>query len=355
MRIDGNIECKGVRWEGGDHVGGGSGGSILINAAILEGEGTIDASGSDGNGNGGGGSGGRIAIYYNSSIFTGTIISVGGKSTVETGAAGTIYQEDIKRNFKYLLVSNENLKPSSFLVTDFNNSVLDSAMTWLPDLATKNQRFKNSQYVFDEVSLIQGAHLAMEDGTSSQNCMIIGKLNDGKRSDVKGYLHVGPWQTVQVSTIESVFPINVRVYINGTLKLPASTAIKKSKFECDGRLFGIKDFTISETTIKFGTTSGATMNDTFYTRHFSFEKVVVKTGGKIQFLSAHSGSVLTTKHLDIQSKAEVQARSLTILSDVIQVDKTGIISLSGQGFLQNGESFKGKLAVSNIHLVYVCP
>ena len=343
MRIDGNIECKGVRYEGGGQVGGGSGGSILINAAILEGEGRIDASGSDGNGNGGGGSGGRIAIYYHSSTFTGTIISVGGKSSAGTGAAGTIYQEDIKRNFKYLLVSNENREPSSFLVTDFNNSVSDSARTWLPDLATKNQRFENSMYVFDEVSLTEGAHLAMEVGTSSRYAMVIGKLNDGKRSDVKGYLHVGPWQTVKVSTIESVFPVNVRVYLNGALKLPPSIAIEKSKFDCDGMLFGIKDFTISETSVKFGTTSGATMNDTFYPRHFSFERVTVKAGGKIKFLSAQQGSVLTTKHLVVQSKAEVQARSLTILSDVIKVDETGIISLSGQGFVQNGKSFTGKL------------
>ena len=78
--------------------GGGSGGSIWIQAGTLTGTGSITTNGGNG-GNGvhagGGGGGGRIALYYSSETFIGSITSYGGLGyNGETGGAGTIYQND---------------------------------------------------------------------------------------------------------------------------------------------------------------------------------------------------------------------------------------------------------------------
>ena len=135
--------------------GGGSGGSILINVTTLEGEGAINASGGDGNGNGGGGSGGRIAVYFYNSAFTGTVTAMGGRSSFEAGAAGTIYRVDVKRNLKYLLVSNGNRAPRSSVVTDFIHPVSDSARTWLPLIGDK----RTEKYAFDEGICIRGPQI----------------------------------------------------------------------------------------------------------------------------------------------------------------------------------------------------
>ena len=126
--------------------GGGSGGSILINVTTLEGEGVINASGGDGNGNGGGGSGGRIAVYFYNSAFTGTVTAMGGRSSFEAGAAGTIYRKDFKRNLNYLLLANCKRSPRSSVVTDFFHPVSDSARTWLPLVGDK----RTEKYAFDE-------------------------------------------------------------------------------------------------------------------------------------------------------------------------------------------------------------
>lgn len=321
-----------------------------MNATSFEGEGVIDASGGDGSGSGGGGSGGRIAIYYYSSKFVGSVKATGGRSSFEAGAAGTIYQEDVKRNFRYLLVSNDNREPRSAVVTSFIDPAYDSARTWLPlvtvkDLRNSGRNSLKSMYMFDEVTLTGGAHLAMESSTSLGNTMVIRKLNDVERGDVRGYLHVGPLQSVQVLTTTRTFPADVRVYMDGMLRLPPSILIKKSKFNCDGRLSGIKELTISETAVIFGEVSESTVNDTFHAGHFFFERLVVKAGGKLQVSNAQKGNVLETKRLEVKSKATLQGRILTIISDVMEVDEASIISVDGQGFGQGSKPYGGKSVV----------
>jgi len=79
--LDGLVTANGVA--GGDAGwnrrggGGGSGGSVWIRAGTLAGDGLITADGGKGglggwNTGGGGGAGGRVAVYYDTSTFTGT-------------------------------------------------------------------------------------------------------------------------------------------------------------------------------------------------------------------------------------------------------------------------------------------
>ncbi len=74
-----------------DSAGGGSGGSVWIDAGILVGEGSITANGGDGEPySGGGGAGGRIAIYTPMNLFGGSVSAAGGDG-YEHGQAGSIF------------------------------------------------------------------------------------------------------------------------------------------------------------------------------------------------------------------------------------------------------------------------
>nr|CAD1844992.1 unnamed protein product [Ananas comosus var. bracteatus] len=103
MLIDGSILAEGG--VGGLNGGGGSGGSIIIHAFKLTGNGTISAAG--GNGWGGGG-GGRISVDCYSIQQDVTItVHAGGESfgcPDNGGAAGTVYD----RSLQTLKVSNNN-------------------------------------------------------------------------------------------------------------------------------------------------------------------------------------------------------------------------------------------------------
>ncbi|XP_020083970.1 uncharacterized protein LOC109707240 isoform X3 [Ananas comosus] len=102
LLIDGSILAEGG--VGGLNGGGGSGGSIIIHAFKLTGNGTISAAG--GNGWGGGG-GGRISVDCYSIQQDVTITVHGGESfgcPDNGGAAGTVYD----RSLQTLKVSNNN-------------------------------------------------------------------------------------------------------------------------------------------------------------------------------------------------------------------------------------------------------
>ena len=71
--------------------GGGSGGSVWVNAGSLAGTGSIAANGGTGNYYGGGGGGGRVAIYHNGMSFDPAQITASGASGHEWGANGTVF------------------------------------------------------------------------------------------------------------------------------------------------------------------------------------------------------------------------------------------------------------------------
>jgi hypothetical protein len=100
LTLNGALLADGLMGEDLDRDGGGgSGGSIWIETGQLAGSGQISANGGPGTPNDGGlllgssgGGGGRIALYYDTSTFTGAIEARPGSSTEGgNGGAGTIY------------------------------------------------------------------------------------------------------------------------------------------------------------------------------------------------------------------------------------------------------------------------
>ena len=112
--------------------GGGAGGSIWITTSGFSGQGTITTNGGGGreynNYSSGGGSGGRMAIYFDTSSFTGEHQSFGGdrdEDYAQVGAAGTVYLKDrTSGNVALHFVGNTTLTEEAVPVTTFDTTAI---------------------------------------------------------------------------------------------------------------------------------------------------------------------------------------------------------------------------------------
>ncbi len=106
LQVDGVITANGLS-ASTNNVGGGSGGSVVINTGTLVGAGRIGTDGGNGDlTSSGGGGGGRIAAYFNSNTFTGTYSAGGGAGVSGNGGAGTIYLKTNSANIGQVIVDN---------------------------------------------------------------------------------------------------------------------------------------------------------------------------------------------------------------------------------------------------------
>ena len=119
VMIDGQILANG----NAGSSGGGSGGSIYIQAGDFAGYGILSSNGGQST-SGGGGGGGRIAIKANSNKFVGKIRAYGGRGTT-SGAAGTIYMEYKKSGgsqIKKLTIDNDDsITNAETIVTEISD------------------------------------------------------------------------------------------------------------------------------------------------------------------------------------------------------------------------------------------
>lgn len=94
LTVDGTICANGQAAFDNDQ-GGGSGGSVWLNAALLAGSGWITANGGVGeDGDGGGGAGGRVAVYHQGLLSDPVRITANGASGHSVGEAGTVFLGD---------------------------------------------------------------------------------------------------------------------------------------------------------------------------------------------------------------------------------------------------------------------
>lgn len=106
LTVDGLISADGTvsQFTNG---GAGSGGSIWIETRELGGAGTIRADGGTGSSSTADGGGGRVAVYYDSSTFTGQMMATGGTSGACLGGAGTVYLKAAGHDLPELIVANK--------------------------------------------------------------------------------------------------------------------------------------------------------------------------------------------------------------------------------------------------------
>ncbi|MBU0678613.1 MAG: hypothetical protein KJ626_10905, partial [Verrucomicrobia bacterium] len=109
--LDGSLLANGVTHPTIAHRGGGSGGSIWLEAGVLRGTGLVQADGSSGSSTYGcGGGGGRVAVYYTdaSGFDLAHVEAQGGigASGQQDGGAGTVYLKDAAAVAGTLLIDN---------------------------------------------------------------------------------------------------------------------------------------------------------------------------------------------------------------------------------------------------------
>ena len=186
LLLDGGIVCRGA--PDGYHGGGGSGGSIYLTVGTLAGVGAISADGGDGGEGGGGGGGGRIAVYYDTATFSGTVTASGGAG-VNLGGIGTIFL--------------------SMLPEDY----LEAAITELHGLAAAN--FTNAQsgnaltnkleatIALIEAGLYQDALMKLQHDLlpKMDGCALTGRPDKGDwiiPCEAQQKVYVLVWETIQI-------------------------------------------------------------------------------------------------------------------------------------------------------------
>lgn len=119
-QIDGVISANGLNATN-SRSGGGSGGSIWLNAQTVSGSGTFTALGGNGEPiHGGGGGGGHIALQMDTNIFTGTATAYGGLGW-KAGGAGTVYTK-LSSDAGVIYLDNNERAGTNSLIANPNES-----------------------------------------------------------------------------------------------------------------------------------------------------------------------------------------------------------------------------------------
>lgn len=342
---DGEISVNGKDALNNSDYGGGSGGSVFIEVEYFDGSGIIEANGGAGGINGGGGgSGGRIAIYYNQTFFTGQIFAYGGGSTVESGAAGTIYKKN-KHNGKSILeVYNEGKKPLKKAIADYSDLTSDSARTWLtishiigspvpvtvPDINLGTTVYKG--LTITEVKLGGSAHLAIEPDATKIRLHTFAQFYGMFEGNSFGFVHVGPKQLLAMPDTDYYIPVNLKVYPSGYIKLPDRVMLHKNSLSLDaGYLIGVEDLAISQCTVSFGAGSGAQSTGSLQAMYFKIQTLTIMSQGILDMVAPNSNYSLHIDSLVINSGGALNGRKVDIVAKSVTVDESGKINLDGQG------------------------
>ena len=343
MIHDGQITVNGKDAVKNSDYGGGSGGSVFIEAGSFDGSGVIQVNGGAGGDNGGGGgSGGRVAVHFNSSFFSGTIAAFGGNSSIETGAAGTIYKKNEQTGFSTLEVYNQGNKPSKEEIDDYSVLRSDSARTWLTSnsrplvpVALHDVSLGATVYqglIIDEVKLGGSAHLAIEPDGSNIRLHTFRKFYGTFEGNSFGFVHVGPHQLVTIPDTKYYIPLNLKIYRSGYIKLPNRVMLHKNSLSLNaGYLIGVTDLTISQCKVTFGSDSGAINTGALQAMQFTFQTVKLMSQGSLEMAAVDAKYALSVDSLEINSGGELIGRNLTVVAKFVIVDESGKINLDGGG------------------------
>lgn len=345
MVHDGQITVNGKDALTNFDYGGGSGGSVFIEAGSFDGSGVIQANGGAGGSSaGGGGSGGRIALHYNSTFFSGTISAYGGASAVETGAAGTIYKRDEQKGYSILEVYNQGRKPSKEEIDDYSNLASDSARTWLTlshivnsstQVSVRDIDLGTTVYEglsIDEVKLGGSAHIAIEPDDSKTRLHTFRQFYGTFEGDSFGFLHVGPRQLLTIPDTDYYLPVNLKIYQSGYIQLPDRVMLHKNSLSLNaGYLIGVKDLVISQCRVTFGAGSGALSTGSLQAMHFKFQTVTIMSQGFLDMVATNTNYSLDMDSLVINSGGALTGRNVAVVAQTVTVDESGKITLDAKG------------------------
>lgn len=285
--ISGSITANGASG-GANYGGGGAGGSIWVDAGTLAGSGTITANGGAGGSGGtgsdgsGGGGGGAIALYFNSSSYSGSPTAYGG------GAAGTNTGQG---NAGTVFVKDNALSSGDLTIDNNNNTRADrTTRTISSSFTVRNLTVKNRA----TYTILSGHTLTIGTGFSGGTSNASLTISSGATLDVSGISSLANAPTIQN---------------NGTTILGANLTVGSGvTFGNAGTLSGSSSCSLSVA----GTFQSQNTNN------ITFSSLTVQNGGVVTH-SGVSGGVTTDK-------------SVNITATNIDIQSGGSINVDAMGF-----------------------
>ncbi len=158
MTLNGTISANGWNFEG-SWAGGGSGGSIRIEAASIQGTGLVQADGGNASSSGGGGGGGRIAFLTADNQFEGIIQASGGMGHTDRAGNGTFNFADFLEPEDDLLITGDIALFPSNAWTFANLTITNNARL---DIQSEPDEIVSRLYIPGNVLIAHGAMLSAD-------------------------------------------------------------------------------------------------------------------------------------------------------------------------------------------------
>ena len=246
LHLDGLITAQGQ--SGKSQSGGGSGGTVLIEALNMSGHGEINVNGGNGISGGGGGSGGRIGIHVDfKNKYGGTYRAVGGEASSKTlvGGAGTVYKYESSHGPQYREIKYDpngnftDFKPEHSKLK-IDNEGRDS--DW-PAVVMENETLF---YEFDEMQVEGKSHVVYYHPTGAQNVTVVAHEVTG---DKTGVIKMTSRQRLFVFIVESThtyLDVPCGFYISkfSEIILPTEVILRGETTTLRGRITGVERLVI---------------------------------------------------------------------------------------------------------------
>ena len=350
MKIDGD-----VRSNGGDAAassgGGGSGGSIWIHCQIIRGKGSIQANGGNQHTevthSGGGGAGGRIALYfYENTTYIGTYQAHGGDSNAEPGGPGTVFMYHQHHRHSTLYVNNVNRKSKYVkMIHDYINITTDSFKAWMLPTSGEHWMAKaNHEYYFDELQIYGNAHLAILPDPFIEGATLHFLHMIGDRS---GFVHIGPYQSMDLKRDFIDTPFSTFVYKDGYLGLAPQTELIKVFCHVEGTI----DHVVNLTLVAGGQMrlfmTGSTNRKGALNYHFPGKTIIKAKSALIaNGPQAHKEQYnIYFNDIIVEGGGFIKGKNLKITSVNMIVDDGGNVDVSNGGYVS--AEGRGKILPSN--------
>ncbi|XP_077861760.1 LOW QUALITY PROTEIN: uncharacterized protein LOC100369350 [Saccoglossus kowalevskii] len=312
---DGSVGC-----------GGGSGGSVLVEAGKVEGHGQVTAHGGSGAANiSAGGSGGRVALYSDDvSLFSGDILAYGGHGTLP-GAAGTAYMKYTEYGLltDYIIINNNNQQtPSNTIILNDQDQFINIANLKI----LKHGRLEGRNWQTIDVGQLVGDNTGTIIVIDHQNMSIATSFG-----------------TSQPYILHS----SIIVEENGELRLPSWVYIdalqtKTSSIVLKGILNGAQDLVVGDNAVfeVYQTAHSALSDGDEYLYiddpgTLTFNSINILSNGKILFNTDADivVNLIVVSSVNVKYRGLISGKRLNMITAALQVDYEGMIMVDGGGYV----------------------
>ncbi|KAL4226615.1 hypothetical protein ACF0H5_014598 [Mactra antiquata] len=333
-----------IRSNGGDgkatEGGGGSGGTVVIETHYFRGMGNVTSNGGSRyvDGTGGGGAGGRIAIYFHENVtYWGGYQCHGGYSTgeAESGGPGLVFIYNVMESHSTLYINNNLLTTTDEvnLIRDYSDISQDRFKAWiLPSPSDHWLVGEDNGYRFNELQIFGNAHLALLPTPYESGCDLHFQHMIGDRT---GFIHVGPYQTMDLNRPFLDTPFSSYVYEGGYLGLAPETFLEVVFVHVEGTVDHIHNLTLVQggglRLFKTGST-----NNRDPLNYVIEGMTVVKAESYINCSNPNADSdsyELTFGWIIVEGGGMVKGGNLHIMATDFTVDDGGSVDVSNGGHL----------------------